>query len=455
MQIRAFAGRAIHGYLNLQIRFRSGVTFLTGINGTGKTSIVRCIVALLQPSLPYLLETEFRELRVSVIHNKRLLRVWATKSDRQLTIGHGKSRAFLKIRILKQDEFETPGRFRERWNEFITVTENEYATHPVLQYLRDLPTPMFLGLERRSEAETTEDRPARVVSRRFRGLIGGNLYDSLIQARGLAENAFREVLAQVGAITDELRQNLILSAFSLSDVSTRFARPVFPAKTPAIGYIEKLREKREVVMRAFETLGIEPKLVHRTVRPFFERLERAGSRLPKSKPLFELMQREGTLRLRSAVMDWVSLRPQEERIDQLYAFVKKYSRQVEIVRAHIDQYLAAANSFMADSSKSLIFLPSGNLRVQVKSIGERPITALSSGESHLFVILTHLYFNPRRELASVLIIDEPELSLHIKWQEMFVDAVTGAKPDLQLILATHSPSIILDRERNCIDLEQK
>jgi predicted ATP-dependent endonuclease of OLD family len=61
-------------------------------------------------------------------------------------------------------------------------------------------------------------------------------------------------------------------------------------------------------------------------------------------------------------------------------------------------------------------------------------------------------FGEESNRSSVLIIDEPELSLHLKWQEMFVDAISEASPDTQLILATHSPSIILDQVKYCVDL---
>jgi predicted ATP-binding protein involved in virulence len=82
----------------------------------------------------------------------------------------------------------------------------------------------------------------------------------------------------------------------------------------------------------------------------------------------------------------------------------------------------------------------------------RDIHSLSSGEQQLVVILTHIAFNPAAQAANVLIIDEPELSLHVVWQEFFVDAIREVNPNLQLILATHSPSIVLDNTENCIDL---
>jgi predicted ATP-binding protein involved in virulence len=71
------------------------------------------------------------------------------------------------------------------------------------------------------------------------------------------------------------------------------------------------------------------------------------------------------------------------------------------------------------------------------------------------VILTHLAFNRQAKRANILIIDEPELSLHLRWQELFVDAVASASPGLQVILATHSPSIIKGRNDRCIDVREE
>ncbi|WP_353617106.1 AAA family ATPase [Rhizobium sp. EC-SD404] len=77
---------------------------------------------------------------------------------------------------------------------------------------------------------------------------------------------------------------------------------------------------------------------------------------------------------------------------------------------------------------------------------------LSSGEKQIFVLISHLIFNPLIKKANVLIIDEPEISLHVRWQEIFVESVLNANDQTQLILATHSPSIVLDRTDNMVDL---
>jgi predicted ATP-dependent endonuclease of OLD family len=72
----------------------------------------------------------------------------------------------------------------------------------------------------------------------------------------------------------------------------------------------------------------------------------------------------------------------------------------------------------------------------------------------LFLIITQLFFNPFAQEANVFIIDEPELSLHVQWQELFVSSVISANPNVQYIMATHSPSIILDRLSHCRDLSK-
>ena len=70
---------------------------------------------------------------------------------------------------------------------------------------------------------------------------------------------------------------------------------------------------------------------------------------------------------------------------------------------------------------------------------------LSSGEQHELVILYELLF--RTKSNSLILIDEPELSLHVLWQEQFVKdlRVTAGVSNFRAIIATHSPEIIGDR----------
>ena len=49
--------------------------------------------------------------------------------------------------------------------------------------------------------------------------------------------------------------------------------------------------------------------------------------------------------------------------------------------------------------------------------------------------------------STIILIDEPEISLHIAWQQRFIEIVQKIAKcyGYQVIIATHSPAIIYDR----------
>lgn len=67
---------------------------------------------------------------------------------------------------------------------------------------------------------------------------------------------------------------------------------------------------------------------------------------------------------------------------------------------------------------------------------------LSSGEQHELVLLYDLLFNVSAN--SLVLVDEPEISLHVAWQQQFLNDMRriATLADLQFIVATHSPQVI-------------
>jgi predicted ATP-dependent endonuclease of OLD family len=43
----------------------------------------------------------------------------------------------------------------------------------------------------------------------------------------------------------------------------------------------------------------------------------------------------------------------------------------------------------------------------------------------------------------VLFMDEPEVSLHIEWQKRLIELILELNPNVQIILTTHSPAVIM------------
>lgn len=67
---------------------------------------------------------------------------------------------------------------------------------------------------------------------------------------------------------------------------------------------------------------------------------------------------------------------------------------------------------------------------------------LSSGEKQLLIILMTVLLEDGDH--TVLFMDEPEVSLHIEWQQSLLDTILRLNPNVQIILTTHSPAIIMN-----------
>ena len=71
------------------------------------------------------------------------------------------------------------------------------------------------------------------------------------------------------------------------------------------------------------------------------------------------------------------------------------------------------------------------------------VTAHSSG---LFVILIYRLLGTKTvSYPHLLFMDEPEASLHIEWQQKLIGMIRNLNPNVQLILTTHSPAVIMER----------
>jgi len=67
---------------------------------------------------------------------------------------------------------------------------------------------------------------------------------------------------------------------------------------------------------------------------------------------------------------------------------------------------------------------------------------LSSGEKQMLVILLTVLVEDN--LPYVLFMDEPEVSLHIEWQKRLIDLIVELNPNVQIILTTHSPAVVMN-----------
>lgn len=67
---------------------------------------------------------------------------------------------------------------------------------------------------------------------------------------------------------------------------------------------------------------------------------------------------------------------------------------------------------------------------------------LSFGEKQILIILLTVLFQTQK--PSVLLMDHPEIFLHVDWQKKLIGYIRELNPNVQVILTTHSPALILE-----------
>lgn len=116
----------------------------------------------------------------------------------------------------------------------------------------------------------------------------------------------------------------------------------------------------------------------------------------------------------------------------------------------ISTFLVQTNGFLTD--KSVAFDPQSGLRIVTDDGDRLHAWQLSSGERQLVLLMCNALLASRA--SRLFLIDEPELSLNVKWQRRIVDAlleITRGTP-VQFFIATHSIELLSNYQSNVVEL---
>ena len=98
------------------------------------------------------------------------------------------------------------------------------------------------------------------------------------------------------------------------------------------------------------------------------------------------------------------------------------------------------DELFADTGKTIVRTAN---EIFFSQIGETLVPyQLSSGEKQMLAILLTVLIQDNKH--SVLFMDEPEVSLHVEWQKRLIDIVLEMNPNVQIILTTHSPAVVMN-----------
>lgn len=148
----------------------------------------------------------------------------------------------------------------------------------------------------------------------------------------------------------------------------------------------------------------------------------------------------------------------ESKSEILTAYIQDVSEKLEnykttIIKIKLFSELLKNKNFV---NKKITYSPLYGLRVISTIDGSFiNINKLSSGEQNEIIMLYNFIYNVSND--SILLVDEPENSLHVVWQKDLFNELEKISKTIktQIIIATHSPQIIGNRWNDCYDLYEK
>lgn len=450
MKLVKFIGKGIRGYLNHEINFRDSVTFLIGINGSGKTSVLKLINGLTQPSYKILESIDYSQIELHLIHdsNNYILRSEKLKDTISISIN----------RLEKGSESSTIVRVKPDNRGFIDPEDMDnccmrFSHLPASHAIAELSSPIFIGIERMPEEDILRyiqrtHRFQYYTDQNYKSTIDGSL--SALQE--VVFDIYRKNGTKQKIYSEEFRSAILKEALGLITSKNHLNnRPINNDFD-----LTKFNNRKEQFVQALRYAGLEDP---ETMTEDFFTLQKENFDILSGKILANEERRT------KAIIDLYVCKAQMDKIDSIISHEIKYEEKISKLNEQFRRFVDCANLFFKESGKELKILDNGLIKVnttfQMEDGRKRShmdsITSLSSGEKQIVALIGSLIFRSSSVRQEVIVIDEPELSLHLTWQEIFVDAILKAQPNFQFILATHSPTIIakISRRDWCEDLSKK
>lgn len=115
-----------------------------------------------------------------------------------------------------------------------------------------------------------------------------------------------------------------------------------------------------------------------------------------------------------------------------------YPEHYEEIKENIARLQQLIDQMFAETGKKMVVKDS-QMTFKTSSGNVCELKDLSSGEKQLLLILLRVFLLEKK--PAVIFMDEPEISLHIGWQQQLLDVLVRLNPNAQFFVTTHSPSM--------------
>ena len=420
----------------------NGITILTGPNGYGKSTILKIIEFLGEQDLLTLSQLNFDEIYLELASGKQL----TIKKENEQLIVNGVSLKLFNKRDIIHLERRTGIPFIERIgpNEYLDVRKGRILS---LSEMREM----------RSIYQIEKNEGDKLISANI--ALRRNLkktHDDIKDLKSLHKEMI-QIKRDIGSIKFIKEQRLIRKELAEDDE-------------------DFYSNSREV---AIEVITEIPENIKNEIRQVVLQYSQEASQLDSSFPerLFntsggvseqeyvdlvsELILKQEKFQDYKLLKDAKTISPAAYNYkfsEALKVYLKDTRKKLEV----FDPLVEKIDLFTSIVNKKLNFkkvLVSGDNGLEVKHDDGRllDLTSLSSGEQQIIVLYYDLIFGLHDK--SILLIDEPEISLHVAWQMELLDdfqkILNLKNKNLSIVIATHAPQVIGNHWDLVIDLGEE
>lgn len=427
---------------NIEIPFDKQVNIFIGENGLGKTTILNCIYYVLEKKFSKLADIQFSEIKVKFRSDPKFYTISISDINEYNRSKRGTSYKYYRDRDVYMDNVIENIIFR--YDDFLSADDDmerklEKVTYELARTL-DIP----IHVARNQIRHYINDK--EIVSQKKRK---GNKNNVLELIKAISSNVSHRIIylptyrrieddfASLNLRNEELNKAELLIKFGMSDVQTSIDRILEMIRSLAMkGFtemtgvllkqyadgknpIEEIYSKSAYTNLDFDTVKIV--------------LDRVGKEIeePYKKKILDLVS-NGEIREYDYLYLWNLI---NKLIDN-YELQKAYDDRIKKFADTCNKYLINKHFNYNQSTLNLdIFLD--NDCDQKKDIIQ--LTQLSSGEKQIVSLFSKLYLESDEK--SIVIIDEPELSLSLQWQKMLLPDIMRTENCDLLLTVTHSPFI--------------
>lgn len=424
LKLKSIEIKGIWGIKSIKTDFFDDTNVFIGNNGTGKTTFLNIIEAVLTVDLEQLFSCSFESVVIILINGSSTRKISVNKHFTDLNnngilykIGPKK----FALPLLREYDLRNQHRFHPKIRNEIKSLKDELASVISICWLsvhREIQTieeSEFIGGREVREKNTIDQRLSDLMRRL-------TVYQLQLESESSKlSGKFREQVFES-----------MLYKHEFDELNLAELEPVEP---------DEIKKK---LNKAYSDLGLSSKETREKIALHSQKIGLALEKIAQWKSDKKNLQVNDVTPL-SLLNRTLSMIKISTDIDL----------QKKVVFKPIETYLKILKDFVPDKLFKLDTESSGELSVYNSNDKEirhsLPIKYLSSGEKQLIILLTEALLQKKSNY--IFIADEPELSLHIGWQRKILSAIKELNENAQIIVATHSPEVAGQWRERIINME--